>query len=402
MPIPRHRLTCRWVLALLLVVSAAAPALVAQSPLEEARASLAVGDREGAIRILRPFVTAEPDNADGRLMLGTVLALEGVLGESIEHLREAVRLRPDWAAAHNTLGMALSRFGQIAMARTSFEEAVRLDPNMAQAQVNLALILAQSDELDGALQHLGRAVGSLGEQPAAAYPRFLRAKIWMQQGQSEKAAAELEKVVQLRPDYAEAWGQLGQARRGLRENDAAVDALETAVELNPEDGESRSQLGALLLQEGELSEAVTQLREAARLDPDDRTTLYNLMRALQKDGQHQDAARVNARLAELIDNRSESEKGSLSALALNNEAVALQKAGEIRAALDKYRAAIQLHPTHAGFRLNYGLALCEAELWDECVSEIEESLSLEPGSPKATQALYVALEKKRNAEADRQ
>lgn len=390
---------CRWLLTLLVVLCWPVSTVAAQSPVEKARAALAAGDRQEAIRILRPFVAAEPDNADGRLVLGTVLALEGVLGESIEHLQEAVRLRPDWAAAHNTLGMALSRFGQIAMARASFAEAVRLDPGLAQAHVNLALILAQSDELDAALQHLEHAVESLGEQPGSAYPRFLRAKIWTQQGQAGNAAQELERAVGLRPDFAEAWALLGQARRALRENAAAVAAFQKAVALNPDDGASRSHLGALFLQLGRISEAETQLRAAARLDPQDRSTLYNLMRALQKSGQREEAERVNQRLAEMLKNRSESEEGSLAALGLNNEAVELQKAGEIRAALDKYRAAIALHPTHAGFRLNYGLALCEAELWNECVTEIEESLSLEPGNPKATQALYVALEKKRAAEA---
>jgi tetratricopeptide (TPR) repeat protein len=390
---------CRWLLTLLVVLCWPVWTLTAQSPLEKAQAALAAGDRQEAIRILRPFIAAEPDNADGRLVLGTVLALDGVLGESVEHLQAAVRLRPDWAAAHNTLGMALSRFGQIAMARASFAEAVRLDADMAQAQVNLALILAQSDELNAGLQHLERAVESLGERPEAAYPRFLRAKIWMQQGQAGHAAQELERAVGLRPDYAEGWALLGQARRSLRENAAAVAAFQKAVALNPDDGASRSHLGALQLQTGKTKEAVTHLRVAARLHPQDRSTLYNLMRALQKEGQREEAGQVNARLAAILKNRSESEKGSLAALALNNEAVELQQAGRVEAAIEKYRAAVELHPTHAGFRLNYGLALCEAELWGECVTEIEESLSLEPGNPKATQALYVALEKKRAAEA---
>jgi tetratricopeptide (TPR) repeat protein len=368
-----------------------------QSPLEQARAFLAAGDRDQAIPVLRKLVAAEPQNADGRLMLGTVLALEGVLGESIEQLRESVRLRPDWAPAHNTLGMALSRFGQIAMARASFEEAVRLDPNLAQAQINLALILAQGGELDAAMTHLDGAVATLADQPQGAYPRMLRARIWTQQNRPEKAAEELEAAIKLRPDYAEAWVQLGKARRSLLNNPGAVEAFEKAVALDPEDAEALYHLGALQLQAGRVQQAIEHLRVAARLRPDDRPTLYNLMRALQKDGQREEAERVNVRLQGLLKERSDSEKGSLAALELNNDAVKLQKTGDVRAALDKYRAAIELHPTHAGFHLNYGLALCEAKQWDECVGEIKESLQLEPGDPKATQALYVALEKKRAA-----
>ncbi len=332
-------------------------------------------------------------------MLGTVLALEGVLGESVEQLQAAVRLRPDWAPAHNTLGMALSRFGQIALARAAFEEAVRLDPGLAQSQVNLALILAQNGELDEALAHLARAVESLGDQPAAAYPRLLRARIWTQQGQLDNAEAELGKAVSLRPDYADAWAQLGQVRRSLLKNAGAIEALKKAVALNPEDGASHYHLGALQLQAGKTGDAIEHLRAAARLRPDDRSTLYNLMRALQKDGQREEAERVNARLAEMLRNRSDSERGSLAALELNNDAVKLQKAGDVRGAIVKYRGALELDPLHPGFHLNYGLALCDAGQWDGCVGEIEESLRLDPGNPKATQALYVALERKRAAEA---
>jgi len=66
----------------------------------------------------------------------------------------------------------------------------------------------------------------LGNTPDAAHPRYLRAKIHTAQNEVEKAAAELKAAVALRPDFAEAWSDLGEARKTLLDDDGAFAAFE--------------------------------------------------------------------------------------------------------------------------------------------------------------------------------
>jgi tetratricopeptide (TPR) repeat protein len=330
-------------------------------------------------------------------LLGQALALEGVRDESIAELTEAVHLRPNSANAHNQLGVALGRFVEIKAARKEFETALALDANLVEAQVNLSLILAQAGEFGPAGEHLDRAIALQPNRRGAAYAHYLRAKVWGAQDQIQNSIAELQKAVQLRPDYAEAWSDLGGMRRLALDDVGAVQALERAVGLKPDDALAQYRLGQLYLQGGQAPKAVAHLKQALSYAPDDRATLYNLMLALRKTGRLEEAKPFEERMAELQNQSDRASNVGLAASGLNSEGIQLEKSGDIRAALAKYRAALDLDPTGFGFRLNYALALCRLGRWQDGVVELREVLRLDPDNADAAKALYIA-----NEEADSQ
>jgi tetratricopeptide (TPR) repeat protein len=389
----RFAIKARIALLKLLAVLVCSELLVAgQSPLEKARELVAKGSLNEAEATLRQIIAADPNSVDARILLGTVLALEGVRGESLEQLSTAVRLRPSSANAHNQLGVALSRFLEIKPAREEFEKALELDPNLAEAHVNLSLILAQTGELDPAGEHLDRAIELQGNSRAAAYAHYLRAKVWGAQDQNQKSTAEFQKAVQLRPDYAEAWSDLGGMRRLALDHDGAMQALERAVALKPDDALAQYRLGQLYLQDGQALKAALHLKQALSYAPDDRATLYNLMLALRRTGQSEEAKPIEERMAELQHQSDRASDVGLAASGLNSEGIQLEKSGDIRAALAKYRAALDLDPTGFGFRLNYALALCRLGRWQDGVVELREVLRLDPDNADAAKALYIATE----------
>lgn len=359
-----------------------------QRPLDRAREMIAKGSARGAIEILRPIVRAEPRNADARLLLGTALAVGGRRSESIAQLNEAVRLRPNSATAYNTLGMALGRFVETSAARAAFEKAIRLDPGLAGARVNLALLLAQSHEWDLAREHLDRAI----EIQSTARAYCLRARVHNEQHHPEAALADLERAVRLQPDYAEAWYELGVTRHASLDEAGALSAFEQVIRLDPANGGARFRLGSAYLRSGKPRQAIEHLREALRLDPDNRAALYNLQMALRRDGRIDEAKQAETRMTELLRNNSRISEMSIQAVKLNNRAVELEKAGDLRGAIEKYQAALELDPSHSGFRLNYGLALCRLGRWDEGITELREILRRDPDNAEAARALYIALE----------
>jgi tetratricopeptide (TPR) repeat protein len=366
------------------------------SDLERARELIERGTPEKAEAVLRPLVARDASNADARLLLGTALALEGKRSESIRELLEAVKLRPQSAAAYNTLGMALSRFVENEPAREAFEKAIQLDPALADAHVNLALIMAQAGEFAPAGEHLRQAIHLQGEMVAAARTHYLLAKVHAAQNNLEQASAELEHALRLSPQYAAAWSDLGVTRRALLNEPGAIAALERAVRLNPQDRMAQYRLGSLYLRVGRPHDAVEHLQAALRADPDDRSAIYNLQMALRADGREQEAKQVEARMAEVIRRSTRASETSLEAAKLNNDGIELEKAGDLRAALEKYRAALELDPAHGGFRLNYGLALCRLGRWDQGIAEIREVVRRNPDNAQATRALYIAIEQQRS------
>ncbi len=364
-----------------------------QSSLERARELVSKGSFDKAEAMLRQTIAADPNNIDARVLLGTTLALQGVRGEAIEQLAEAVRLNPSSATAHNEFGMVLSRFVEVKGARQEFERSLELDPGLAEAHVNLSLVLAQAGELAAARDHLDRAIELQGNNPKAAYAHYLRARIWAAQDQIDKAIVELQRALHLRPDYAEAWSDLGGMRRLALDNAGAIGALQRAVALKPDDALAQYRLGQLYLQDGQAFKAVQHLKQALFYTPNDRATLYNLMLALRKAGRPEEARPIEKRMAELQHQSDRASEVGFAASDLNSEGIQLERSGDIRAALAKYRAALDLDPTGFGFRLNYALALCRLGRWRDGIVELREVLRLDPDNADAAKALYIAVDK---------
>jgi tetratricopeptide (TPR) repeat protein len=375
-----------------LAALAGAAMLAAQRPpVEQAWALLAKGERPEAIRLLHQIIKDNPRNADARLLLGSVLQEAGDRTESIAQLTEAVRLRPRSAEAQNALGEALNAFGDSKAARGPFEKAVALNPKFAQAHANLGLVLLEAGESQAAAAHLDRAIALFGHTRDAAYSHYLRAKVYDERNDVPKAAAQLQEAVALQPDFAEAWSDLGDARKTLLDDAGALAAFEHAVALAPDDAVAQTRLGSAYLDADKAHLAAVHLEAAARLDPKNQSTLYMLQRALREDGQNDKADAVKQKLAELLRDKDRADQNMLAGIQLNNQGADLEKAGDLRGALEKYRAALKLLPDHVGIRTNFAIALLRLGQWQQGLAELREAIRREPDSATLKSALADAL-----------
>jgi tetratricopeptide (TPR) repeat protein len=361
------------------------------TPLDKAWDLVANGQRDQAVRLLRELIKSRPRDADARLLLGSILQEEGDRSESIAQLAEAVRLRPRSAEAQNALGEAYNTFGDAKAARGAFEKAVVLNPGFSPAQVNLGLILVEAGEFPAAADHLDRAVRSMGRTADAAYPRYLLAKAYTAQNQTQKAAAQLEQAVALRPDFPEAWSDLGLARKALLDDIGALAAMKRAVSLKPTDAIAQYRLGTEYLHQHQPHLAVTHLEEAYRLNPEDQSTLNSLQFALRQDGKTEEAGRIKQVLSDLLRKRDRVRQNAVAAVRVNNEGASLEKAGNLSAALDKYREALNLSPEHVGIRVNYAVALLRLGQWTQGLTELHEALRRDPQDAKIKAALDDAI-----------
>jgi len=69
---------------------------------------------------------------------------------------------------------------------------------------------------------------------------------------------------------------------------------------------------------------------------------------------------MKEKLAELLRKRDKAAENTLAGVQLNNQGAEFEKAGNLRRALEKYRAALDLCPEHVGFRVNFAVALLPA------------------------------------------
>ncbi len=369
-------------MSLVLLVSAgvllAQPAAKPAASVAAARSLLERGARAQAVRMLDESIRTNPRDGEARLLLGIVLDEDGQGEKAVEQLMEAVRLLPSSAEAHNALGEAFNNLNALGPARGEFERAVQLNPGMAQAHVNLGMVLAQTDELAAAAEHLDRALAMLGNRPEAALAHYLRAKVHTDLSEVEQASVDLKEAVRLKPTFAEAWSDLGQARKTLQDDAGALAAFRRAVALSPSDPVALTRLGTEYLQQGQVRFAILNLQKAYRIDPKDQTTLNSLQTALRQDGQLEQARKVKEKLVEVLRARDTATQNQLNAARINNEGAALEKAGDLRGALEKYRAAVELDPQHVDLRVNYAVALLRLGQWKPGLAELRQAMRQKP------------------------
>lgn len=309
----------------------------------------------------------------------------------IEKLRAEAAQQPRSPAAQNALGEALDEAGEFQAAREAFEQAVKLNPAFGQGHLNFGIVCLQTNDLDSAELHLNRAIQIWGKTPEAGYAFYLQAKVYSARSDWQKSLQDLNQAVLLRPDLAEAWSDLGLARKTLLDEKGALAAYGRASQLNPSDAVAQYRLGAEYLQQDQPHLAVEHLSEAYKLNSKDQSTLNALQTALRRDGKPQEANRIKAELAKLLHQRDEADQNAVSAVKLNNEGATLQKAGDLRGAVEKYREALRLNPDHNGIRVNYAVALLRLGVWTEGLNELHEASVREPGNTLIQAALHDAL-----------
>src|SRR5258708_4295909 len=95
-------------------------------------------------------------------------------------------------------------------------------PETAQDAIDKGQALLEASKPAEAAVYLDRALRLLGHSKAAAYPLYLRAKVFSEENQIQKAAAALEQSVARDPSIAEAWSDLGIARKLLLDDRGAL------------------------------------------------------------------------------------------------------------------------------------------------------------------------------------
>jgi predicted O-linked N-acetylglucosamine transferase (SPINDLY family) len=151
----------------------------------------------------------------------------------------------------------------------------------------------------------------------------------------------------------------GVAYGNLGKTEAAFASLSQAVRLKPDHAEAHNHLGALLGQQGRLDEAIASFERARAADPNSPTIRDNLSAALAM--RHNHAGKQQATL------------------------------GDVAAAVNSFRQAVQCNPAFAAAHSNLGTALAEQDQMDEAIACQRRAIELQPDMAEAHNSLGAAL-----------
>ena len=128
----------------------------------------------------------------------------------------------------------------------------------------MGLLSARAQDHDHAVEWITRAIR---QDPKPEYLASLAATL-QQQGRLEEALQVFDKAVQLRPDDAKGWINLGKILEELNRPDEALLSLQHALKLNPHDWETAIRCAILLQRLERLEEALGYFDLCNKLHPD--------------------------------------------------------------------------------------------------------------------------------------
>jgi len=170
-------------------------------------------------------VAVDPVNADAWNNRGLVLVELGRPDEALQSYDRVLQLQPNYVEARNNRGLALQTIGRAGEALAEFDCVLQEKPDHAGAWVNRASVLRAIGEVDQALRSYDRALALQPNMPEALNSRANC--LWTRKSDLAGAIIDLERLMDIRPDYPYARGDLlhlnmhaGDWRNLLRERTA--------------------------------------------------------------------------------------------------------------------------------------------------------------------------------------
>jgi len=270
-----------------------------------------------------------PESEEAVRNLGMLHVRKGAHHEAIPHLQRAIELTSEkdkngLAKSHALLGLAFAGTNEAEKAQFELETSLALNATNMEAHHVLGNIYFAKKEMAKALNHfrqvLTQAEASAGESGPLSLEagtevdlRYSYGVALLAQKDYARSLEQLQKVLTIRPEFAEAHNSLGVVNFNLRRFDVATAAFEKALALNPKLADphyyvgdiarwqgkddiaigsyyraikidprhvdAHNRLGNHFMKKQNIRAAVHHFREALKATPDDQRAQYNLKRA---------------------------------------------------------------------------------------------------------------------------
>jgi tetratricopeptide (TPR) repeat protein len=248
---------------------------------------------------------------------------------------------------------------------------------------------------------------------------------YLRQGQLDQAGAEFNKLLEVKPNFADGHDNLGIVLLQQVKTEEALAQFRQALKLKPGDEEICTSLSAALLKEGKVDEAIFYCRMALKTKPDLADAHFNLGLALFDKGlaneaitQYQETLRIEPNHAAARDKLGMAlwQQGRVDEAQVHfqknleiNPADAeahfylgniLRQKGRNDDAMAHFQKALEINPAYADAHLNLGNLLLHEWKVDEAIGHFQKAAQLKPGDANAQNNLGNAyLQKGSGAEA---
>jgi tetratricopeptide (TPR) repeat protein len=329
-----------------------------------AQLSARQGDLSGAVEHGERAFALDPDDADTRLLLGTLYRVrkDTLAAERVLRAEDGEPLSENAAFLLYTI---YTETGRLEDALATARWIVEREPDSLRGWFALAGVyerMGEPDEVEKALQAaLEREPGNLAVYGALARTRRSR-------GDREGEVEIYQRVLQRYPHHHATLVSLADALIALGRTDQAVPVLEDIHRYHPEDVRSAVRLSLLEYDRGDYGEAAVRLAAVLERSPEEHEVAYLLGLVLQRQGDTEAALeafeRVPPEHRHFVDARTQM-------------AVVFEERDDYAAALEQVQRAREVRPSRP-LDLYAASLMGNLGRFDEALAFLEELLAESP------------------------
>jgi len=322
---------------------------------------------------------AKANQSGANSKMGSLLLASGNLEKALPFIKTA--LEADFSVAQHWFNyihvlFKLDRFSEsaelLAVARTKGCEGQAFD--------ELEEMLSSSEvELKNRIQGLQKLDLN---GPNAYFINFGIGEAWQELGKLEEAIEAYTKALAIKPDYAEAYSNMGAALADQGKPEEAIEVYNKALAIKPDYAEAYSNMGNALKEQGMLEEAIEAYTKALAIKPDYAEAYSNMGVALADQGKLEEAIEVYNKALAIKPDYAE---------AYSNMGMALKDQGKLEEAIEAYNKALAIKPDYAEAYSNMGVALADQGKPEEAIEVYNKALAIKPDYAEAYSNMGNAL-----------
>jgi tetratricopeptide (TPR) repeat protein len=355
----------------------------------EALRKKTIEDQKGATELFAQVIKLDGGNDAAMYELSNLRKLQNNQPEAQQLLEKAVTLKPDNEWYWISLADSYEKTNNITKLQPVFDQLLRLNPNKPEHYFNKASALFIEQKYDAAMEIYSKLeqLTGLNDELVAN-----RQKIYLKQGNIDKAAAELEQLLVANPEQVRYYLMLGEIYNSNNLTDKALKVLQRGEKVKPDDGMLHLALADTYRTKKDFEASYKQLElafAAPSLDIDQKVRIILGYIPKFPDPNAKASALELSRIATKVhpnDAKAQAVFGDM--LAQNNK---------LKEAKEAYRKSVQfnseIYIVHEQLvRLDLG-----DNLLDEAIKDGENALSLFPNQAWMNYLVGVAYLQKKNA-----
>ena len=231
------------------------------------RAARALGQLGSAEGHFRRAMALDPDEAAALLDLAAVLRAQGRRDESDALMSRARELRPNDPANLQNIAEALRKEQRYDDALAAYREVLAISPDFALAHAGMGDTLFRLERYEESFDAMERALSSQPDLEAAGSLHSLAGQAAQRLNRVDQAAHHYAEAVRIDPRDSASIDRLAMVRFGQQQYEAALALYRNLLELTPDSAQTYSNLGATLYYLGRTDEALRHFERAVEIDP---------------------------------------------------------------------------------------------------------------------------------------